>query len=97
MYFFSLFLPFVCSSGISVHIFVLMRVQCRIEAQPRCLVVRRSVSLFCIRHFRTANSTPFFSISRNPAPFEKLSWKDITLKRLLKIGIHRKITKGEPM
>jgi hypothetical protein len=46
MYFFlSLSVHFVCSSVVLVLVFVLMRVHCRIEAQPRCLVGRRSVSL----------------------------------------------------
>jgi hypothetical protein len=46
MYFFlSLSVHFVCSSVVFVLVFVLMRVHCRIEAQPRCLVGRRSVSL----------------------------------------------------
>jgi hypothetical protein len=47
MYFslFSLFVHFVCSSGISVNVIALMRVQCCIETQPRYLVVGRSVSL----------------------------------------------------
>jgi hypothetical protein len=34
----------------------------------------------CTRHFRSANSTPLISISRNLAPFDKLGWKVITLK-----------------
>jgi hypothetical protein len=34
------------------------------------------------RGFRTAKSTPLISISRHLAPFDKLSWKVITLKGL---------------
>jgi hypothetical protein len=67
-----------------VLVFVLMRVQCRIEAQPRCLVVRFRCLFCCTRHFRTANSTPLISISCHLAPFDKLGWKVITLKGLFK-------------
>jgi hypothetical protein len=34
----------------------------------------------CARHFRTANSKPLISISRNPPPFGKLRWKAMTKK-----------------
>jgi hypothetical protein len=41
----SFFDRFISSSGISVLVIVLVRVQCRIGFQPWCPVVRRSVSL----------------------------------------------------
>jgi Sec-independent protein secretion pathway component TatC len=44
--YFSLFVPLSCSSGIFEQVPVLMRIKCRIGAQPRCLFDRRSVSIF---------------------------------------------------
>jgi hypothetical protein len=41
----ALFVCFVCSPGIFVLVFVLIREQCRIKAQPRCHIARRSMSL----------------------------------------------------
>jgi hypothetical protein len=77
---FFLFVRFIYPSEIFVLVFVLMRVHCRVGAQPRCPVGGRSVSLCFARYFRTANSTPLISISRHLAPFEELSLKVITQK-----------------
>jgi hypothetical protein len=39
------FVHLICPSWISEWVFVLMRIQCRIGAQPRCLVGRRPLPL----------------------------------------------------
>jgi hypothetical protein len=48
--FFTFFARFICSSGISEWVYVLIWKQCRIGAQPRSLVVKISVSLFELQH-----------------------------------------------
>jgi hypothetical protein len=67
--------------------------ECRIGAQPRCLVGRISCRkdwsiLCCARHFKTANSTPLISISRNLAPFDELASEVITQKCLFVARTH---------
>jgi hypothetical protein len=60
----------------------LLRYSAVSELSPDVLSGGGRCLFYCAQHFRTANSTPLISISRNIVPFAELSWKAITQKCL---------------